>query len=231
MTLTLYIGNKRYSSWSMRPWVLLKALEVPFEEKLQIFKAAPSQPQFISFSPTAKVPCLYDSQQKDVAIWDSLAIAEYIAEQHPAAWPKDAVARAFARSAAAEMHSGFSAIRDECSMNVALRIEIAEPSDALKKDLARFTALFNDGLKRFGGPWLAGSSFSVADAFYAPVASRCKTFGLKLEGPAQEYVDRLYEHPAVQDWIKQGCAETERDPYHEMDCIRGRKVLQDFGSN
>ncbi|KAK2590282.1 hypothetical protein QQS21_012035 [Conoideocrella luteorostrata] len=228
MTLSLYIGNKRYSSWSMRPWVLLKALDIPFEEKLQLFKPGQRQPDFLKFSPTGKVPCLYDSEQKDVGIWDSLAICEYIAEKYPAAWPRDPVARAFARSAASEMHSSFAAIRDECSMNVALRIELGEPSDALKKDLARFAALFKEGIERFGGPYLAGGTFTVADAFYAPIASRCKTYGIELEGPAQEYIRRLYEHPAVQAWIVEGIRETEREPFHEEDCVRGRKVLEDL---
>ncbi|OAQ61443.1 glutathione S-transferase-like protein [Pochonia chlamydosporia 170] len=228
MALTLYIGNKRYSSWSMRPWVLLKALNIPFDEKLQLFKPGQRQPEFLKFSPTGKVPCLYDSERKDVAIWDSLAICEYIAEKHPAAWPSDPVARAFARSAASEMHSSFPTIRDECSMNVALRIELREPSEGLKRDLERFTTLFNDGIQRFGGPFLAGDSFTVADAFYAPIASRVKTYGIKLEGAAGEYLERLYEHPAIQEWIKEGIEETAREPYHEEDCVRGRKVLEDF---
>ena len=226
MTLTLYITNKRYSSWSMRPWVLLKALNIPFEEHLAPLKPTVRQPEFIQFSPTAKVPCLYDGDQP---IWESLAICEYIAEKHPAAWPLDPAARAFARSAAAEMHAGFNTIRDECSMNVALRIELGEPSDALKKDLERFTILFNDGLKRFGGPFLAGKEFSIADAFFAPIASRCETYGIRLEGPAQAYLDRLLAFEPVQEWVRAGIAETEREPNHEEDCIRGRKVLKDLG--
>jgi glutathione S-transferase len=212
----------------MRPWVLLKALDVPFEEKLQLFKPGQRQPEFLQFSPTGKVPCLYDTERKEVAIWDSLAICEYIAEKHPAAWPKDPVARAFARSAASEMHSSFAAIRDECSMNVALRIELAEPSEALRRDLDRFTALFTEGIQRFGGPFIAGSTFTVADAFFAPIASRAKTYGIKLEGPAGAYLDHLYEHPAVQQWIKEGIQETDREPGHEEDCVRGRKILEDL---
>lgn len=212
----------------MRPWVLLKALDIPFDEKLQLFKPGQRQPDFLKFSPTGKVPCLYDSERKDVAIWDSLAICEYIAEKYPAAWPSDPVARAFARSAASEMHSSFAAIRDECSMNVALRIELSEVGEGLQRDLDRFTALFNEGLSKFGGPFLAGNSFTVADAFYAPIASRAKTYGLKLDGAAGEYLDRLYEHPAVQAWIKEGIEETEREPFHEEDCVRGRKVLEDL---
>jgi len=228
----LYIGNKRYSSWSMRPWVLLKALDIPFDEKLHFFKPGQAQPEFKAFSPSAKVPCLHDNDSgNDVVVWDSLAIAEYLAEQHPAVWPSDRAARAFARCAAAEMHSSFAAIRDECSMNVALRIELPRPlSEGLRRDIARLGALFAEGVERFGGPFLAGSSFTAADAFFAPVASRCETYGIRFEDnpKAQGYVDALLAHPAVQAWIQQGIRETEREPYHEEDCVRGRKVLEDL---
>ncbi|KAH6897317.1 thioredoxin-like protein [Thelonectria olida] len=229
MTYSLYIGNKRYSSWSMRPWVLLKALDIPFDEKLNLFKPGLRQPDFLVFSPTGKVPCLHDGADgHDIVVWDSLAICEYIAEKHPRAWPIDAPARAFARSAAAEMHSGFPAIRDECSMNVGVRIELGQPSEGLQREISRFNELFADGLERFGGPWLAGSGFTIVDAMYAPIASRCKTYGIELEGPAKEYLERLFEHRAVQEWIRDGCAETAREPFHEDDCVRGRKLLEDL---
>ncbi|KAI6782509.1 uncharacterized protein J7T54_001366 [Emericellopsis cladophorae] len=227
MTYALYIGNKRYSTWSMRPWVLLKALDIPFTEKLHMFKPGLRQPEFLQFSPTGKVPCLHHDDTS-IVVWDSLAICEYVAESHPAAWPADAAARAFARSAAAEMHSSFDAIRDECSMNVALRIELGTPGEALQGDLDRLTALFKEGLKRFKGPFLAGETFTVADAMYAPIASRCKTFGIELDGAAGEYMQRLFDHPAVQAWVQEGVAENEIEPYHEEDCRRGRKVLEDF---
>ncbi|KAJ4154780.1 hypothetical protein LMH87_000058 [Akanthomyces muscarius] len=227
MSYTLYIGNKRYSSWSMRPWVLFKAIGVPFEEKLQFFQPTQRQPDFIAFSPTAKVPCLHDTSTTTV-IWDSLAICEYVAESHPAVWPADRTARAFARSAAAEMHTSFPAIRDQCSMNVGLRIEFGPVGADLQKELDRMTTLFSEGLDKFGGPWIAGPTFSAADAFYAPIASRMKTFGLELPGKAGEYMERLFEHPAVQQWISEGIAEHSREPFHEADCIRGRKILQDL---
>ncbi|KND86624.1 hypothetical protein TOPH_08760 [Tolypocladium ophioglossoides CBS 100239] len=229
MAYSLYIGNKRYSSWSMRPWVLLTALDIPFDEKLQLFAPGQSQPAFSAFSPTAKVPCLHDhAAPGDTVVWDSLAIVEYLAERHPAVWPAAPAARAWARCAAAEMHSSFAGLRDECSMNVALRIELGAPSAALARDLARLSALFNDGLARFGGPFLAGAEFTAVDAFYAPVASRCETYGIELEGLAREYVKQLLGHRAVRAWIEQGIAETEREPYHEVDCVRGRKVLADL---
>ncbi|KAH6983382.1 thioredoxin-like protein [Ilyonectria sp. MPI-CAGE-AT-0026] len=229
MAYTLFIGNKRYSSWSMRPWVLLKALDIPFDEKLNLFKPGQRQPDFLAFSPTGKVPCLHDgANSTDTAVWDSLAICEYVAESHPGAWPTDARARAFARCAAAEMHSGFPAIRDECSMNVGLRIELATRSEALQRDISRFNELFSEGLDKFGGPWLAGKEFTIADAMYAPIASRCKTYGIELEGAAKEYLDRLFEHPAVQEWVQDGIKESAREPSHEEDCIRGRKILEDL---
>ncbi|KAF5012154.1 hypothetical protein FDECE_1803 [Fusarium decemcellulare] len=227
MNYTLFIGNKRYSSWSMRPWVLLKALDVPFEEKLNMFKPGIRQPDFLAFSPSGKVPCLHDGDSS-IVVWDSLAICEYIAEKYPAAWPADAAARAFARCAAAEMHSGFNVIRDECSMNVGLRIELGPVSEALQRDIDRFNALFKEGLEKFGGQWLAGNKFTIADAMYAPIASRVKTYGIELEGPAKEYLERLFDHPAVQDWIQAGMKEKEREPMHEDDCQRGRKILEDL---
>ncbi|KAL7949298.1 hypothetical protein V8C42DRAFT_209182 [Trichoderma barbatum] len=230
MTYTLYIGNKRYSSWSMRPWVLLKALNVPFDEKLHFFGSdLPDQRrEFLTFSPTGKVPCLIDNDNKAI-IFDSLAIAEYLAEDIPGGWPSDKLARAFARCAAAEMHSGFNAIRNDCPMNVALRIELGAPSEALQRDLERLSELFNEGLSKFGGPWLAGKEFSAVDAFFAPVASRCKTYGLQLAGPAGEYIDRLYEHPAVQAWVEEGIVEPGILERCEADCIRDRKVLKNLG--
>lgn len=229
MVYTLYIGNKRYSSWSMRPWVLLKALGISFDEKLHLFSSdLPKQRrEFLTFSPSGKVPLLVDSETGAV-VFDSLAIAEYIAEEFPAAWPKDKLARAFARSAAAEMHSSFSAVRNECSMNVALRIELGTPSEALQRDIDRLAELFTEGITKFGGPWLAGKEFSVADAFYAPIASRFKTFGVQLPGAAGEYIDRLYEHPAVQAWVEGGIVEPTLERLEE-DSIRGRKVLKNLG--
>lgn len=229
MTYTLYIGNKRYSSWSMRPWIILKALDIPFEEKLQLFRAGMRQPQFLSFSPNGKVPCLHDTADgRSIVVWDSLAMIEYVAESHPGVWPSDAAARAFARCAASEMHSSFSAIRDECSMNVGLRIDLGTVSDALQKDLDRLSALFKEGLDKFGGPWLAGGEFTAVDAFFGPVASRCETYGLKLEGTAQAYLERLFEHRVVQLWVQDGKKESAREPMHEEDCTRGRTVLEEL---
>jgi glutathione S-transferase len=230
MGYTLYIANKRYSSWSMRPWVLLKAHSVPFEESLHLFGSGWRHPHFTSFSPTGKVPCLLDtSAGGDITIWDSLAICEYVAESHPAVWPTDRAARAFARCAAAEMHSGFEAIREECGFNVGLRVQLPDPlSEALQRDVARLESLWKEGLARFGGPWIAGETFSVADAFFAPVAARVQTFGIVMGDEAMGYVKRLLEHPAVDEWVQGGLKEEIREAVHEADTVRGRKILQDL---
>lgn len=230
MTYTLNIANKRYSSWSMRPWVLLKALNIPFEEKLRFLHEdlAEQRRQYLTFSPSAKVPLLVDNDNGAI-VHDSLAIAEYLADDFPAVWPSDKLARAFARCAAAEMHSSFSAIRNECPMNVALRLDGGAPSEALQRDIDRLTEIFDEGISKFGGPWLAGKEFSAADAFYAPVASRCKTYGFQLAGPAGEYIDRLYEHPAVQAWVEDGIAEAAILARYEAECTHGRKLLKNLG--
>ncbi|WP_280567289.1 glutathione S-transferase family protein [Chromohalobacter sp. 296-RDG] len=224
MPYQLFIANKNYSSWSMRAWVALEALGIPFEEELTPFKGAGPQTDFMSFSPSAKVPCLHEG---DNVVWDSLAIIEYVAEAYPDLWPQSRAARAWARCATAEMHSGFPALRDECSMNCALRIALGTPSEALQEDLARLDALWCEGLKRFGGPWLAGDRFTAVDAFFAPVAVRIHGYGLPLGETALLYAQRLLEHPSVADWITQGIAEPWIDEPHEQDCLRGRRVLED----
>ena len=226
MTLTLYITNKRYSSWSLRPWLLLKVLGIPFKEELVIFKGGHANPQFTQFSPTGRVPFLHD-EENSIKLWESLAICEYIAEKHPAAWPADAAARAFARSAASEMHAGFNETRTQLGMNVGLSIDIGPVNAPLQYDLDRFNSLFEEGLLRFGGPWLAGREFTIVDAFFAPIASRLHTYNIQLPGlSAQAYLDRLFEHPAVKQWVKEGIIEEARDPAHEEEATAGRKVLK-----
>ncbi|KAA0019752.1 glutathione S-transferase family protein [Salinicola corii] len=224
MAYRLFIANKNYSSWSMRPWVLLRALQIPFEEVLTPFDGAGSQQAFTHFSPTAKVPCLHDGER---VVWDSLAILEYVAEDHATTWPGDRAARAWARCASAEMHSGFAALRDECSMNCALSIDLGTPSEALEKDLTRLDLLWQEGLDTFGGPWLAGDAFTAVDAMFAPVAVRIRGYGIKLGATAMTYNERLLAHPSVADWIEQGVAEPWVDEPHEADCIRGRRIIAD----
>ncbi len=222
---TLYIANKNYSSWSLRPWVLLKTLGMPFEERLQVFREGSNWEPFRQFSPVGLVPCLHDGA---TVVWDSLAIAEYLAERHPGVWPADGRARTFARCAAAEMHSGFPVLRNICTMSCGLRIRLNEVSPALKGNLDRIGELWNDGLQRFGGPFLAGGSFSAVDAFYAPVAFRVQTYDLKLGGAANAYASRLLALPAMQEWYAAALTETWREQAHEAEALEVGTVLQDL---
>jgi len=220
----LYIANKNYSSWSLRPWALMRVLGMPFEERLVPF-AADGRNTFGSFSPTGKVPCLVEG---DTVVWDSLAIAEYLAERHPAVWPADQAARTWARCAAAEMHSGFATLRTLCSMNCGVRVALREVPDALRADIARLDALFTEGLARFGGPFLAGPAFTAVDAFYAPVAFRIRIYGLELGAPAMAWVARMLDLPAMRDWLAAALEETWRiDPYEDA-LARSGTLLEDL---
>lgn len=211
---TLHIANKNYSSWSLRPWVLMRALDIPFQEAIHPFADVGNWNSFRTFSPTGKVPCLIDG---DTAIWDSLAIAEYLAETCHQVWPADKGARTWARCASAEMHSGFQALRNICSMNCGVRVKLFEVSDTLQKDLSRIDELWCEGLQQFGGPFLAGTTFTAVDAFYAPVVFRIQSYGLLLSKDAMGYVQRLLALKPMQDWYADALQETWRDPSHEQD--------------
>jgi glutathione S-transferase len=221
----LYIANKNYSSWSLRPWVLMRELGIAFNERLMQFDVGSSWSSFRKFSPTGRVPCLVDG---DTRVWDSLAITEYLAERHPAVWPRDSRARAWARSAAAEMHSSFSELRNRCSMNCGIRVRLNDPTPALRKDLERLGELWNEGLARYSGPFLTGEAFTAVDAFFAPVAFRAQTYGLEFPGEAQAYVNRLLALPAMQDWYASALAETWREPGHEEEMLAAGRLLADL---
>lgn len=220
--LKLYIANKNYSSWSLRPWVLMRELGIPFQEQLTPFGAPGS---FRSFSPSGRVPCLMDGTR---VIWDSLAIIEELAEQFPQVWPVDKTARAWARSAAAEMHSGFSALRGGCPMNCGLRVSIDPWPAAVQADLERIDELWNDGFSRFGGPFLAGNQFTAVDAFFAPVAFRVQTYTPQLSGRSMQYVKKLLELPSMQEWYAAGLAEVWRDKTHDNEIRELGTVLTDL---
>jgi glutathione S-transferase len=209
---TLYIANKNYSSWSLRPWVLLRQLEIPFREILTPFGGSQKPDAFKFFSPTGKVPCLVDG---GITVWDSLSITEYIGERHAGVWPAEAPSRAWARSAAAEMHSGFQAMRNTCSMNCGLRITLHSWDAPLKRDFARIEELWADGLKRFGGPFLTGQRFCAADAFFCPVAFRIQTYDPPLGSEARRYASTLLGLPAMKEWYAAALAETFRDAEHD----------------
>lgn len=221
----LVIGNKNYSSWSLRPWVLLKARGIPFRETLVPFPGGDSFDFFRKWSPNGRVPCLIDGE---VAIWDSLAIVEYVAERHPGAWPSDAAARAWARCASAEMHSSFQTLRDVCGMNCGVRVTLRERPAALARDLVRIAELWNEGLSRFGGPYLAGPEFTGVDAFFAPVAFRAQTYALAFEGAAADYVGGLLAEPAMREWYAAALAETFRDASHEAEIDHYGTVAEDL---
>jgi glutathione S-transferase len=221
----LYIGNKNYSSWSLRPWALMRELALPFEERLRPFDTGSSWTQFRQFSPTGRVPCLVDGK---ITVWDSLGITEYLAERHATVWPKDATARAWARCAAAEMHSGFSELRSRCTMNCGIRVQLKAVPEALEKEIARLEELWGEGLERFGGPFLAGQAFTAADAFFTPVAFRVQTYGLKLGERARAYVNRLIALPSLASWYAAGLAETWREPAHEEEAKSAGPWVADF---
>ena len=204
--MELVIGTKAWSTWSLRPWLVLKKVGAPFDEiVIQLRQGAlKSEAEIKVHSPSGLVPFLKDG---DVAIGDSLAICEYLAERFPGAdlWPTDPVARAFARAAAAEMHSGFASLRGECPMDLAATPKDTELSEATHKDIRRIVTLWNGLLTRFGGPWLGGAEWGIVDAFFTPVASRFRTYGVRLSdfgdtGPAGQYCERLLETPDFLAW-------------------------------
>jgi glutathione S-transferase len=220
---TLHIGNKNYSSWSLRPWVLTTVLDIPFTEKLHVF--GPEFGARAAGSPTGKVPCLQDGNRM---VWDSLAIAEYLAERHGGVWPTDADARAWARSASAEMHSGFQALRNACSMNCGVRVRLHAFPDEARQDVARIAELWAEGLQRFGGPFLAGSSFGAVDAFFAPVAFRVQSYGVELPPVAAAHVERLLSLPAMRAWYASALSEPYRDPPHEIEIATSGTIVKDL---
>jgi glutathione S-transferase len=219
---TLYITNKNYSSWSLRPWVLMQEKAIDFTEKLIPFPEHSSWETFRSFAPNGKVPCLHHD---DLIVWDSLAIVEYLAEHHSGIWPVDRIARAWARSATAEMHSGFNTIRQECGMNCGLRIQLHQTIPALQRDLDRLNEIWAEGLERFGGPFLTGSEFTAVDAFFCPIAFRAQTYNLPLHAP---YIQQLLALKSMQVWYAVAIEETWRDPEHERESLAAGVVLLDL---
>jgi glutathione S-transferase len=221
----LHIGNKNYSSWSLRPWVLMRELNIPFNEKLVPFGGAQNPDSFRAFSPTGKVPCLVDG---DITVWDSLAITEYLGERHAGVWPAERRARAWARSASAEMHSGFSALRNACGMSCGLRVKLRSVGAALASELARLDDLWGEGLNRFGGPFLTGPRFCAADAFFAPVAFRIQTYEPPLGAIARGYASHLLALPSMKDWYASALRETWRDEEHEAEARAAGEWREDL---
>jgi len=225
--MQLVIGNKNYSSWSMRPWVLMRQAGIAFDEVLLRFgDMAPDSPfkrELAAFTPVGKVPVLIDDSLRvdghPLAVWDTLAIAEFLAERFPelGLWPADPAARARARSLCAEMHSGFGALREHCPMNIEAAVTDAAAMAAVGqrvlaehagvgRDLARIVEIWSEQLARHGGPLLFGR-FSIADAYFAPVCSRIRTYALPVPAPIAAYVDAVFALPGVKAWVDEAMAE------------------------
>ncbi len=225
MPYTLITANRNYSSWSLRPWLLMRALGIAFEDRIEPFLQPDNYAAFRAFSPSGQVPVLLDGTR---TVWDSLGIVLYLAERHAGVWPVDEDARAWAQSASAEMHGGFGALRNAYTMNVGVRVAPAPPSDALARQIARLGELWAEGLARFGGPWLAGEAFTAVDAFYAPVAFRVRTYGIDVGEAGAAWVARLLAHPAMREWEDAALAESWREVSHEDELAAAGSLLADY---
>jgi glutathione S-transferase len=214
--LTLYIGNKTYSSWSLRAWLMLKHVGTPFKEVVvPLDSPGKHTPAIDTYSPSGKVPAL---RYGEMVVWDSLAIGEYLAEEFHQAhlWPSDRFGRAMARSISAEMHAGFGALRSHMPMNVRRNPIQLPRTPEVDHDIARITSIWREARRRFGaaGPYLFGR-FSIADAMYAPVATRFRTYGVPLDDVSAEYVLSIHEHPALKEWIYDAQIERWTIPEYE----------------
>jgi glutathione S-transferase len=219
----LYIANKNYSSWSLRPWLLMTTLTIPFQEKSVYFTES-SWNAFRIFSPSGKVPCLVTEH---MTVWDSLAITEFIAESYPQVWPSNVRARAWARSACAEMHAGFQTLRNICPMNCSIFVQLDQIDEGLQKDIDRIDELWNQALQQFGGNFLTGNQFTAVDAFFAPVVLRIRTYGLQLSDAAMAYCGLIEDLPALGAWVKSAQLEPP-EATHETACVQYGKLTHDF---
>ena len=210
--LVLVVGNKNYSSWSLRPYMALAHTGAAFRTEVIVLDQPDSKQKILARNPAGKVPVLYDG---DLAVWDSLAICEYLAEKHPSLWPADARARARARSISAEMHSGFPALRQAMPMNLRMRKPgTGHTPDALA-DAARVQQIWREALDASGGPFLFGKTFTIADAMFTPVTTRFTTYGVALDKKAQGYVDAIAATPAFKAWYADAEAETWHSKYYD----------------
>ena len=212
--LTLVIGNKNYSSWSMRPWVAMTAFGIPFTEVRILLDKPDTASRIAEYSGAGRVPVLIAGE---IHVWDSLAICEYLAEQFPDLhmWPQDVAARAMARSVSAEMHSGFSGLRTAMSMNIRMSLPGRGRTPEAQGDIGRISEIWEECLSRFGHHEFLFGDFSIADAFFAPVVCRFKTYGVSLAPALQAYCDRMLAHPAIARWVREALAETENAGGHD----------------
>lgn len=226
MALTLVIGNKNYSSWSLRPWIAMKVAGIPFDEVLIPLYLEGSRERILTYSPAGKVPILIDG---DLTVWDTLAILEYLAERFPDAglWPRDQRARSLARSVSAEMHSGFQPLRQHCTMNLWLPAKPRPQPDEVMQNVRRIEEIWRDCRARYGqgGPFLFGR-FGAADAMYAPVVARFHNYGLPVGPDTRAYMDAVMALPAWREWVEAGMRETWIMRHNEPDwpLVRGVPV-------
>ena len=212
--LDLYIGNKNYSSWSLRPWLLLKQFGIPFTEHLVSVAGRDYNPALKPLAGNARVPCLHED---GFQIWESLAIAETLAERYPQMWPADPRARARARSISAEMHAGFAQLRTAMPMNLKLKLKGKPATPEVQRDIDRVAEIWEEARTQFataGGPWLFGA-FSVADAMFAPIVWRFHVYNVALPPVAAAYRDAMLAHPAMQEWYAAGLLETEAHAHYD----------------
>ena len=201
--MILAIGNRNYSSWSLRPWLLMRRSGLEFDVVDVPLDTEATPGAMLRWSPTGRVPVLRDG---DLVVWDSLAICEHVAELAPGLWPADRADRAVARAMAAEMHSGFPSVRATMPMNCRRRVAGFRPDAPTRVELGRIDASLGASLERSGGAWLAGD-FGVVDAMYAPVASRLRTYAVTLSAPVEAWIDRLLETPEMREWYAAAAAE------------------------
>ena len=205
--MRLFIGNKVYSSWSLRPWIVMRAHGIAFDEQLIQLRSGDTGDRIRKVSPAGKVPALVDGE---TLAWDSLAIMEYLADKFPdkAIWPRDRLARAHARCVSAEMHSGFQSLRGQCQMTITKRFKTSTRTPEVMADVARITALWSEARAKFGakatgtdsGPFLYGA-FTAADGMFAPVVSRLHTYSITVDAASQAYMDAVRTHPAYVEWL------------------------------
>ena len=223
--LTLVIGNKNYSSWSLRPWLWMKQSGIPFEELNISLNPHTLERDLSPYFSNSKVPLLLDGDEQ---IWDSLAIMEYLAESYPdQAWPGDRLARAKARAVVAEMHSSFFAMRNKMPLNCRKRFVGYKPEEDTLEDIERIVSIWQQCRKEYSpdGPWLFGG-FTIADAFYAPVALRFRSYGVELTGEAADYMAALLSNPYVEQWVSEGVVQKEIIDWVEIDPSKYSEVIE-----
>jgi glutathione S-transferase len=212
--LKIVVGNKKYSSWSLRGWLALELTGAPYEEIVVPLDMDDTAANIRRYSPSGRVPAIIDGS---ITVWDSLAIGEYLHEKFPQAqlWPQDAAQRAHARSISAEMHSGFASLREECPMKIVEQDPPRELSAPTKGDVERIREIWSECLTKNGGPFLFGKRICLADVMYAPVVTRFRTYAIPAEGAVKAYLETIWGHPALQKWVATARAETLRAKFHE----------------